>query len=59
MPPATGKYLFHYIYSFFSQGQPGATLVMAIISVLPHTMPAPKVEATTEPEAEPSFRKAA
>jgi cellulose synthase/poly-beta-1,6-N-acetylglucosamine synthase-like glycosyltransferase len=36
-----------------------ATLAMAIISVLPHTMPAPKVEATTEPEAEPAFRKAA
>jgi hypothetical protein len=36
-----------------------ATLVMAIISVLPHTMPAPKALTTIEPDAAPVFRKAA
>jgi cellulose synthase/poly-beta-1,6-N-acetylglucosamine synthase-like glycosyltransferase/exo-beta-1,3-glucanase (GH17 family) len=36
-----------------------ATLVMAIISVLPHTMPAPKVTSTVEPDAEPAYAKAA
>jgi len=36
-----------------------ATLVMAIISVLPHTMPAPKALTTTDPVIEPELRKAA
>jgi hypothetical protein len=36
-----------------------ATLVMAIISILPHTARAPKVLTTTEPVDEPELRKAA
>jgi hypothetical protein len=36
-----------------------ATLAMAIISVLPHTMPAPKQSAEVEDEAAPALQRAA
>jgi exo-beta-1,3-glucanase (GH17 family)/cellulose synthase/poly-beta-1,6-N-acetylglucosamine synthase-like glycosyltransferase len=36
-----------------------ATVAMAIISVLPHAMPAPKMEPTLVPADEPAFKRAA